>query len=48
MRILAQLGYSEETIAFHTELIVDHCVDLEGEGASLRSQVSMLMIQLGL
>ena len=48
MRILAQLSDPEETIAFHAELIVDHCVDLEGEGASLRSQVSMLMIQLGL
>ena len=48
MCVLAQLGYPEETIAIHAELIVDHCVDLESEGATLRSQVSMLMIQLGL
>ena len=48
MRILAQLDHPEETIAIHTELIVDHCVDLEGKGASLRPQVSMLMVQLGL
>ena len=48
MRILAQLDYPEETIAICTELIVDHCVDLECEGASLHPQVSMLMVQLGL
>ena len=48
MCVLAQLGYPEETIAIHAELIVDHCVDLESEGATLRSQVSMLMVQLNL
>ena len=48
MRVLAKLGHPEETIAFSAQLIVDHCVDLESEGSSLRSQVSMLMIQLSL
>ena len=48
MSVLAQLGYPEETIAVHAELIVDHCVDLESEGATLRSQISMLMVQLSL
>ena len=48
VRVLAQLDYSEEAIAVQTELVIDYCVDLESEGASLRPQVSVLMVKLGL
>ena len=46
MRILTQLDYSEEAIAVQAELVIDHGVDLESEGASLRPQVSVLVVKL--